>query len=165
MPATASATHTVDHQLPAFGIGHIKTEWLAGDPSGLTDFGLMQTSGIRMYRARFRQDRVVVKGAYSGWGQTDGVVREAARNGAVVLPILINMPGEDYTPPTTKSARNAFGDFAAAAVKRYGPAGTFWASCGCPKLPIRAWEIWNEPNITPFWDYPNPTDYAYLLRD
>ena len=78
-------------------------------------------------------------------------------------PVLINMPGEVYAPPKTSTERARFGEFATAAVRRYGPNGTFWTSCGCTKRPIRVWEVWNEPNLAPFWDLPNPAEYGALL--
>ena len=48
-------------------------------------------------------------------------------------------------PPT-------FGRFLAALVARYGPPGSLWAERpDLPRLPIRAWQIWNEPNLTRYW--------------
>jgi hypothetical protein len=60
----------------------------------------------------------------------------------------------------------AFGRYAASLVKRYGPRGSFWpAHPDIPKLPIRSWQIWNEPNIPAFWATgPDPAGYAKLLE-
>src|SRR4051812_4527360 len=156
--------------IPAFGAGALKAEWLAGyngaeglDPHGLADLETMSANGMGLYRARFRQDRVVVNGVASEWTQLDNLVRQAALRGVTILPVLINMPGEAYTPPKTDAARSAFGDFAAAAARRYGSAGSFWGTCGCPARPIRAWEVWNEPNMSVFWQAPDPAQYAQLL--
>ncbi|HEX6117023.1 MAG TPA: hypothetical protein VFY99_07970, partial [Solirubrobacterales bacterium] len=51
-------------------------------------------------------------------------------------------------------------------VRRYGPAGEFWAANpGVPKTPIDAWQISNEPNSRMFWKpAPSPPEYADLLR-
>lgn len=168
VPAPAAvAADTV----PAFGAGALKSEWLAGsdassglDGNGVADLDRMAADGMGLYRSRFRQDAVVVDGVASRWTQLDNLVRQAAVRGVTVLPVLINMPGEVYTPPKTSAARAAFGEFAAAAARRYGPAGSFWSTCVCPKRPIRAWEVWNEPNIVPFWDVPSATEYAALLK-
>src|SRR3954464_9253029 len=156
--------------IPAFGAGALKAEWLAGyngaeglDPHGLADLDTMSANGMGLYRARFRQDRVVVNGVASEWTQLDNLVRQAALRGVTILPVLIDMPGEAYTPPKTDAARSAFGDFAAAAARRYGSAGSFWGTCGCPARPIRAWEVWNEPNMSVFWQAPDPAQYAQLL--
>jgi hypothetical protein len=38
-------------------------------------------------------------------------------------------------------------------VKRYGPNGAFWkANPRLPQVPIRIWQIWNEPNLKLFWN-------------
>jgi hypothetical protein len=149
--------------LSAFGIGSLRTEWIADDANGVSDLGLMGSSSLRLYRARFRQDVVLRDGVYSNWGPLDNLVGQAAFKGVTLEPILINMPGEAYAPPKTDATRLLFGKFAAQSVKRYGPTGTFWSSCGCPKLPIKVWEVWNEANIAPFWDVPKPSEYAALL--
>ena len=46
--------------------------------------------------------------------------------------------------------------------KRYGPHGSFWlANPGLPYYPVRAWEIWNEPNLAQYWE-PKPDIRAYI---
>jgi hypothetical protein len=74
------------------------------------------------------------------------------------------MPGENYTAPTTDAERAEFGSFAAATARRYGPNGSFWATCRCTARPVRVWEVWNEENITEFWDQPDAAQYARLLQ-
>jgi len=159
-------------QLPAYGVGTHKVEWLAGgpdyvDPSGLVDLDLMGSHNIGLNRTRFREDQVLdpATGSYTRWGQIDNLVGQSARRGVVTLPILIDMPSERLAPPRTKSARNRLASFAAAAVRRYGPNGSFWASCACPKTPIKVWEVWAEANRLDFWQpAPSPTEYAALLK-
>ena len=157
----AGAAHTSDHSLPAYGIGALRAEWLADFPLGVEDLGRMGEARIGIYRARFRQDEV---DGLVGWSRLDNLARAAAHAGVTLQPVLINMPGEVYTPPKTSTDRARFGDFATAAVRRYGPNGTFWQTCGCPKRAIKAWEVWNEPNLAPFWDLPNPAEYGALLN-
>jgi hypothetical protein len=50
-------------------------------------------------------------------------------------------------------------------VRRYGPGGDFWgANPDIPEHPIRAWQIWNEPNLPVYWpDGPDPAAYVRLL--
>jgi hypothetical protein len=160
LAAPAHAAHAPDHSLSAYGVGALRAEWLADFPLGVEDLGRMGEARIGMYRARFRQDEV---NGLVGWSRLDNLARVAAQRGVTLQPVLIDMPGEVYTPPKTTSAIARFGEFAKAAARRYGPSGTFWADCGCPNLPIKVWEVWNEPNLAPYWDVPNPAEYGALL--
>jgi hypothetical protein len=55
-----------------------------------------------------------------------------------------------------------WGDWVAAAARRYSSSGTFWAAHPeLPKLPIQVWEIGNEPNSGDFWcPKANPEHYS-----
>ena len=112
----AGATHASEHVLPAFGVGALRAEFLADYPLGLGDLERMGQARIGLYRARFREDQVVVDGSYSNWSRLDNLARAAALNGVALQPVLINMPLEVYTPPKTDAERVRFGEFAAAAV-------------------------------------------------
>jgi len=59
------------------------------------------------------------------------------------------------------------GKFAAALARRYGPDGSFWSSRPhLPRVPIRAWQPWNEPNLPVYWPpEPNARGYVRLLRE
>ena len=60
--------------------------------------------------------------------------------------------GVRVVPPRTAETRTAFGDFAAAAVRRYGPGGSFWDQHrALPYRPIETWQLWNEPNLSSFY--------------
>ncbi len=50
-----------------------------------------------------------------------------------------------------------------ALIKRYGPHGSFWAGKS-HRLPIRAWQIWNEANLTYYWPQPFAKGYVSLLH-
>jgi hypothetical protein len=56
----------------------------------------------------------------------------------------------------------AWADWVAAAARRYGANGSFWAAHPeLPQLPIRTWEIGNEVNLAIFWcPKANPERYA-----
>jgi hypothetical protein len=143
----------------------LRAEWLADFPLGVQDLGRMGQSNIGMYRARFRQDEIRTSaGAYSSWARLDNLAREAALKGVTLTPVLINMPGESYSPPRTDAERQDFAAFAAAAARRYGPSGSFWASCDCPSRPVRVWELWNEANMAPYWTNPSAAEYGALLK-
>lgn len=86
------------------------------------------------------------KEARFDFGRFDAVVRAAAQRGLTVLPILDGVPawgGPD--PQGSPSDVPAYARFAAAAVRRYGPHGSFWREE--PDLPARPstwWEHMNE---------------------
>jgi Glycosyl hydrolase family 53 len=103
-------------------------------------------------------------------GFSDEVVALAASHGATVLPVLEYAPnwdalhsGQHSSPPKSPGP---YARFAATLVHRYGPRGSFWAQHpGIPKVPIRMWQIWNEPNFTVYWSQqPFEPGYVKLLR-
>ena len=76
--------------------------------------------------------------------------------------------GSTALPPDPPLARprdaQAWRNFLRAAVARYGPGGTYWATRyrqlygpNATPLPIQAWQIWNEPNLNKYFaPYPSP---------
>jgi hypothetical protein len=50
--------------------------------------------------------------------------------------------------------------------RRYGPDGSFWAEHpDVPRRPIRAWQLWNEPNLRGYWSrQPFAAGYVRLLK-
>ena len=54
----------------------------------------------------------------------------------------------------------------AALAGRYGPQGSLWAERpDLPRVPVRAWQIWNEPNLTRYWsEQPFAPSYVRLLK-
>jgi hypothetical protein len=56
-------------------------------------------------------------------------------------------------------------DFAVALVNRYGPSGTYWSEHpDVPFVPVRDWQIWNEPHLPTFWPAgPSPAAYTKML--
>ena len=93
-----------------------------------------------------------------------------------VLPVLFDAPpwhegeGQEldkgiHAPPTSGEP---LGDFGAALARRYGPSGSFWD--GKPDgqrrvSAIRAWQIWNEPNLRQYWGGdPNAREYVRVLE-
>ncbi len=111
-----------------------------------------------------------VGGVPTNFAPTDSIVAAAAQHGLTVLPTILYATSWDATAnpsgglPTPTQA-GPFAAFAAALVGRYGPNGSFWSSNpGIPRLPIRMWQIWNEPNIAYYWPQPFAQGYAALLR-
>lgn len=120
------------------------------------------------------------KGAPIDWGGPDVIVERAALAGIDVLPTVsgapiwavpsINVPagGGSKAPahlPVSGPAASAWKSLLTQAVERYGPGGDFWAlHPNLPVRPIRAWQIYNEPNFKYFVARPNPTEYGKLVK-
>jgi hypothetical protein len=112
-------------------------------------------------------------GAYQ-WTGFDTIVADAARQRIRVLPFLFGTPAWvargldnrncgvcDTYAPRHRAALAAWKEFVGAAVERYGKGGAFWAEHPeLPRVPIRAWQIWNEQNSKTFYA-PKPSTKAY----
>ena len=72
-------------------------------------------------------------------------------------------PGDPASPPKNP---DDFARFLTALVARYGPNGSLWAEHPeVARQPIRAWQIWNEPNLTRYWNVaPWAPSYVALLK-
>jgi hypothetical protein len=112
------------------------------------------------------------RGSYD-FRQIDRVVRAAARHRLDVLPIVLGTPVWASTNPSdplraplyAPTDPQLYANFLTVLVNRYGPKGSFWASSGTPRVPIRNWQIWNEPAADFFWaTRPWPSTYRRLLR-
>jgi hypothetical protein len=99
------------------------------------------------------------------WTFDDNVATLLAAHGLTWLPIIDysapwdqSVPGQDHSPPASVPD---FAAYAGAFAQRYGPGGTFWTAH--PTLtprPVRAIELWNEPDLYAFW-YPHPDAARY----
>jgi hypothetical protein len=149
---------------------------------------LMRKSGVESIRVQFswagaqpyanwdsvppaeRSAYVDEAGVPTRFDALDRVVIAAVQRRLTVFPVVqyspawaARHPGVFGSPPSSPATYAAF---VGVLVRRYGPAGTFWASHPTlPRLPIRAWEIWNEPDLPFMWsDQPFDVDYVALLR-
>lgn len=99
------------------------------------------------------------------WQRFDPVIAGLARRGLRWLPIIdysarwaAERGDQDGSPPRDVES---YAKFAAAVAARYGPAGSFWVEHPeLPAVPVRAYEIWNEPNYRGYW-YPSPDPLRY----
>ena len=108
------------------------------------------------------------------WSGVDQQVALAAEERLEVLPFLFATPpwlAHDFRtlPVQNRRQRQAWAEFVGAAVERYGRRGEFWREHApgskrpLPRLPIGAWQIWNEENFFYFASPVSPTRYARLL--
>lgn len=110
-----------------------------------------------------------VGGAPIRFAELDRVVGAAAQRGITVLPVIEYTPRWDAqrsgNPASPPKSLPPFAAFLTALEKRYGPGGSFWsAHPRIPAVPIRAWQIWNEPNFTRYWAArPFAPSYVKLL--
>jgi len=108
-------------------------------------------------------------GVPTDFSQTDRLVGLAAQRGMTVLPTVMFAPAWDGTPnPHGIAYPTNPGPYAAyltALIHRYGPHGSFWAdNPGIRRVPIRMWQIWNEPQLSYYWQQPFVSSYLTLVR-
>jgi hypothetical protein len=141
---------------------------------------LMADAGIASVRSWFPWATTEARRGTYQWATLDGIVEQNAEAGMATLPFLFGLPQWAATldehdcyasecvrqAPRSTVTRQAFADFAGAAVRRYGPSGVFWNQHkSLPYRPIRAWQIWNEPNLMSFWGPAvDPYSYAALVQ-
>jgi hypothetical protein len=143
------------------------------NPGNAKDYELMQQAGVYSVRLPLYWAGVEPQNpAFSErhWSGFDHDVRLAAREGLEIMPFITNSPqwvasnGIDL-PVANTWQRRAWASFLRAAVRRYGPEGSFWREEEeLPYLPVRRWEIWNEENIVTFSSDPEPKRFAVLMR-
>jgi hypothetical protein len=130
----------------------------------------MHANGVRSWRVEFSWDLLEPEPGRFDWSRTDRKVLAAARARIDVLGLAVRAPawanGGDLDPFVPPRDPRAFGAFMTALVARYGPAGSLWAEHPeVPRRPVRAWEIWNEPNLAIYFRaQPFARPYARLLR-
>lgn len=137
-------------------------------------FAAQRAAGVQLIRQNFDWASFERSPGKYTWVEYDPYVAAAARAGLRLLPVLYHPPAFRSSAPAAGAERGeypprsyeAMGAFAATLVKRYGPNGSFWrAHPSVPYRPIRAWQVWNEPSLSFYWQPgPNPAAYARLLR-
>ena len=102
---------------------------------------------------------------------TDAVVLAGARSAASACCrcSTARPTGRRCTPATPRrrrATRPTTPGVLTLLVTRYGPSGSFWAEHPeVSRQPIRAWQIWNEPNLTRYWNVaPWAPSYVRLLK-
>jgi hypothetical protein len=183
LPAAAAAT------VPAGFVG------VSADGPALVpgfDYGaetaLMAHSGVQSVRMQFswggaqpypnwnavpvadRGSFVDEGGVPTTFDSLDRLVALTAQRGLGVLPVVQYPPGWGALHPgdisSPPSAPGPYAAFLGALVRRYGQSGTFWATHpAVRRVPIRSWQIWNEPELPYQWtDQPFARRYVALLK-
>ena len=152
--------------------GIVSTEAFSYDRFQLNSlFGQMHNDlGVGYIRQTFTWAQIETRRNAYRWGQYDDFVRVAALNDMHVLPVLFDPPKFRSSKPKKHAQHGTYfpkkvsdlGVFGAAVAKRYGPNGTYWAeNPDVPKLPITAYQIWNEPNLKAY-SPPKPSAKKYV---
>lgn len=121
------------------------------------ELDLMAASGAKWVRLDVNWASTERVRGVRDWAPMDRVVDAIGARGLNVLGLVTYAPAwarpagsADHAAPTDVAG---FASFAQAAVVRYKDRG------------IKAWEVWNEPNIHNFWaPAPNVAAYATLLK-
>lgn len=133
----------------------------------------LRAAGVGIVRQPFSWARIETRPGELDYAVYDDVMATAAIARVEILPVLMDPPDWRSTVPATGRLRAMYpprdpaelASLAALLVARYGPGGSFWAAH--PRLtpmPIRSWQVWNEPNVVAFWATgPDPAAYVRLL--
>lgn len=130
--------------------------WLSNNDLA-TELDLYKATGMTWVRVDFDWPSIETsKGAFN-WSSTDRVVNAAHARGLKVLALPTYSPnwatsvaGNTHAGPKNPAD---YANFVAKATARYAPLG------------VKAWEIWNEPNLSNFWaPKPNPGAYTALVK-
>jgi hypothetical protein len=142
-------------------------------PAGKQDFALMEEAGLKSVRLPLYWSGVEPHSPFlvePDWSGFDHSVMLAAEYGMRVFPFVWGSPPwvapEQRVEPVHQGwAGRAWASFLHRAVERYGAGGDFWwENLEVPYHPVRAWEVWNEPNIITFAGNSDPERFARLLR-
>jgi hypothetical protein len=135
------------------------------------EWDLLAGSGAESVRAALYWNQVQPTGPSElNFTTTDQIFLMAAQRGVGVLPVLQGTPvwaaKDPYDPGSPPRDNDDFARFLTALVTRYGPDGSLWVSH--PEVtpqPVRSWQIWNEPNLTRYWNaQPWAPSYVGLLK-
>jgi hypothetical protein len=130
----------------------------------------MRSAGVGTERMEIAWDLVEPKKGQYDFALTDRKVLAAARARLDVLGLIVRSPawaarhpGQPFSSPRDP---DDYAAFAKVLVARYGPKGSLWAAH--PEVtarPVRAWQVWNEPNLAVYWtEQPFMRGYARLLN-
>ena len=124
------------------------------------DFELLKRSGIKFLRISFGWDAIEVEKDKYDWLFWDDFVKTGVEDyGITMVPYICYTPAWQSTEPAdsfyywNKPAKDfdEFGEFMFDLVTRYNK----W---------IKTWEIWNEPDISIYWDTQDVAQFAEFTK-
>ena len=167
----AAAPASADRKVPGGWLGVQADGPVVDAPAAFEgEWDQMAGAGVETVRLTFLWRTAQPAAGPIDFAATDGLVLSAARRHLEVLPNVwatpdwaAERPGDAASPPRDRAA---YGRFLGALIGRYGPSGSLWAEHpDVPRIPIRAWQIWNEPTMTRYWSrQPFAKSYVALLR-
>jgi hypothetical protein len=164
----AAPAAAAERQVPRGWLGVTADGPMSAGQAG--EWARMPAAGVESVRTAFRWSELQPAAGTLDLSTSDAIVAAAARRGIGVLPVVQHVPpwvalrpGDLLSPPSDPAAVESF---FSALVARYGPDGSLWRERpDLPRLPIRAWQVWNEPNHAGFWsEQPFPASYVATLR-
>jgi hypothetical protein len=165
LPAGADARRSVPQRF----IGTSLDGALASvdDPNQDAQFARMAAGGVETLRVAFSWSRAQPsEDGPIDLSATDRIVERASARNMEVLPHVIVAPNwnrwkgssAEFAPPEDPSLLQPL---MTALIGRYGPRGTFWSDHPeLPRLPIRQWQFWNEPELPFQWTLPKGDSWS-----
>ena len=160
---------------PADFLGLVSEDLIGGDESyRRRTLARQRAIGVRLLRQTFDWSRIEKAPGRYDLRFYDRYVASLARERLRVLPVLFDPPSFRSSAPARGARRGTYpprrprdlGRLGAVLARRYGPNGSLWSERpDLPKLPIRSWQVWNEPSLPVYWaSGPDPAEYVALLK-
>jgi hypothetical protein len=148
-----------------------------GNPVSARDYATLGKSGTGTVRFGLNWNAVQPT-ADSGfnWSSVDAKIGRLAARGIRSFPTVSGSPSWISSKPKRPPIRSkrevrAWRSFLSAAVGRYGPGGVYWRTLyraqhpGKRDVPVKQWQIWNEPSLPKFFTRKHAVrDYAKLVK-
>jgi hypothetical protein len=138
-------------------------------PPSVAEFGRMGHARVGVYRTTMLWSIVQPRPRRRDWDYYDDMVYRSAQAGMTLFPTLVGSPrfaaSRETFPPRRGAHMRRWLAFVRAAVNRYGRRGKVWREHPrLPYRPVRAWQVWNEPNFPSWWrGHPNARQYTRFL--
>jgi polysaccharide biosynthesis protein PslG len=174
---TATAPAKKQAEVPSDFIGLVSEDAFAAQGDARNKIlAAQEDAGVQLLRQTFDWSKIETAPGRYVFDYFDVFVKDAARHGITILPILFNPPPFHSSSPTPSTPGpptyppkdyTAMASFATVLVQRYGSKGSFWKEQPADaRKPIRSWQVWNEPNLPAYWGKtPKAVEYTGLLRE
>jgi hypothetical protein len=143
---------------------------IQGHEGAASEYETMRRGGVRSVHFGVGWPAVEPSPGSYDFARLDSIVSKTAAAHLEAFPSINGTPHWLDSDPLRLPVQNAEQKAAwqrllTVLVNRYGPRGTFWSSNPhLPRIPITAWQIWNEPNFFYFASPRSPSQYAELVR-